>query len=268
MSPAWTDRFVPQPTLEEVVCGAVGCHDRGLGYNAVFHYPRQGIGALPEALARQLGPIELNRSPQKIDWRAKRLTLENGEELAYERLISTIPLPELLRVMADLPDEVAARAARLRCSSLRYLDVALRRPVGQDLHWVYVPELRYPFYRVGAYSNFSAEMAPPGCSSLYVELSSREEPDLEALVPEVARALCEMKMIADPADIAFVRARYLKYAYVIYDHSFSEALQVIHPFLRAQGIISGGRYGAWEYSAMEDALRSGRDAARTIEEEL
>jgi protoporphyrinogen oxidase len=268
MSSAWTDRFVPRPTLEEVVSGAVGANQRELGYNTVFHYPHLGIGELPAALARRVGPIGLGQAPELIDGRRRQMRLASGETISYQRLISTIPLTALLGVMEELPEDVARAQGRLRCSPLRYLDIALNRPAGQDLHWVYVPEPRYPFYRVGAYSNFSPDMAPPGCGCLYVELSSREPPDLDSLMPEVIAGLIEMGIIDAPEDISFVRPRHLKYAYVIYDHAFSDALDVIHPFLREQGIVSCGRYGAWEYSAMEDALRSGRDAARAIEEEL
>jgi hypothetical protein len=32
--------------------------------------------------------------------------------------------------------------------------------------------------------------------------------------------------------------------------------------LKQQRIVSSGRYGAWNYSSMEDALLMGRDAAR------
>jgi protoporphyrinogen oxidase len=267
MSPAWTSRFVPRPTVEEVVSGAVGCNDREVGYNAVFRYPRRGIGELAGALARRVSSIELGRAPRAIDWRSRRLVLEDGEVVGYERLISSIPLDALLRAMDGLPSEVAVAAGRLRCAPLRYLDLALRRPPKHDFHWIYVPEVRYPFYRVGAYSSFSPDLTPAGCGSLYVELASREPPDLERLVPEVADGLVEMGLIDGAGDIAFARARHLSYAYVIYDHHYTPALDVIHPFLREHGIVSCGRYGAWEYSAMEDALLSGRDAARAIEEE-
>ena len=40
-----------------------------------------------------------------------------------------------------------------------------------------------------------------------------------------------------------------------------EAAGVIEPFLSQHRIISRGRYGGWNYSAMADAIRFGRDAA-------
>jgi hypothetical protein len=40
----------------------------------------------------------------------------------------------------------------------------------------------------------------------------------------------------------------------------------VRPFLEEQGICLRGRYGAWNYSSMEDALLFGRDAARAAAE--
>ena len=39
---AWMGRFVPRPTLEEVVRGALGLEGDRAGYNASFIYPREG----------------------------------------------------------------------------------------------------------------------------------------------------------------------------------------------------------------------------------
>ena len=39
---AWCGRFVPKPTLKEVVEGALGLGGDSIGYNATFVYPREG----------------------------------------------------------------------------------------------------------------------------------------------------------------------------------------------------------------------------------
>ena len=171
-------------------------------------------------------------------------------------------MPKLIELLGDVPDPIRAAAGRLRCNHLYYLDVALAAPVGQDLHWVYVPEAKYPFYRVGCYTNFSPALAPDGKASLYVELADRREPDLAALLPEVARGLVEMQLIRSASEIAFARVRRIDYAYVIFDHAYFDAVAKVREFLEQQRVLSVGRYGAWNYSAMEDALSFGRDAAR------
>ena len=59
----WVDRYVPTPSVDQVIAGALGVPQEGLGYNAHFLYPRAGgIDALPRALA---AAIEA-RSPGSI----------------------------------------------------------------------------------------------------------------------------------------------------------------------------------------------------------
>jgi protoporphyrinogen oxidase len=259
----WCQRFVPLPKLEDVVAGALGLPDPGLGYNARFLYPRSGIGALPTALARNIQPIELGRSPRTIRARAQELVFDN-EVVHYETLINTAPLPILLACIDELPAEVREASSRLRSTSLYYLDLALSTRAQTDFHWVYVPEARYPFYRVGCYTEFSEALAPAGCSSLYVELADRNAPNLDTLLPRVTAGLEELGVIASASDVRFARLRKLDFAYVIYDFAYEGALASILPFLESVHVSSAGRYGGWNYSSMEDALLFGRSAARAV----
>jgi protoporphyrinogen oxidase len=262
----WCARFVPLPNLRDVIAGAVGLNQAEMGYNAEFLYPPLGIGQLTEALsARIAGHITYRSNPRAIDWRRRKLIFSD-RELPYRALISSAPLPELLKLLVDPPPLVVAAGAHLRCNPLWYLDVALTAPAGSDLHWAYVPEKEYPFYRVGCYSNFSPQMAPAGTGSLYVELASRERPILAQLMPEVARGLVEMGIIKGADRIAFARLKRMDYAYVVFDHQYYASLQQIQSFLAEQAIIACGRYGGWNYSSMEDAIIAGRDAASKARE--
>jgi protoporphyrinogen oxidase len=256
----WCQRFVPLPRLEDVIAGAVGLNDRELGYNSNFIYPRLGIGQLAQGMARRVPTIELGKSPRRIELATRRLLFDD-EQVSFDVLLSSIPLPRLIELLDEVPEPVRRASAKLRCSHLHYLDVALRRTSGRDFHWAYVPEEKYPFYRVGCYSHFSPALAPPGKSSLYVELADRSPPDLEQLLPRVASGLIEMGIIDAPDEIEFARARRIDYAYVIFDHEYFAALDVIRPFLDASRIISSGRYGDWNYSSMEDAIAFGKAAA-------
>ncbi len=259
----WCSRFVPIPKVEDVLAGAVGLEGPELGYNARFIYPRLGIGALVEKLAERAGPVETGLAPTAIDLGAREVIF-GDVAVPYDELVSTLPLPTLLALATELPPEVRAAASRLRSTELYYLDVALNTPCEKPYHWVYVPEAKYPFYRVGSYSHFSAAMAPPGKGSLYVELADRAAPDLATLLPRVAEALVEMGMIRAPEAIRFARLRHLEHAYVIFDHEHYASLATVRRHLDSVGVLSTGRYGGWNYSSMEDALVFGREAARTV----
>ncbi len=263
---AWCSRFVPLPNLEQVVAGAVGANAGALGYNATFSYPKQGgIETVASALAARLDPSKVRTSVSldSVDY-LKREVVVGGEKTTYAALVSTLPLPELLRRMSGLPKAIEEHASRLRCTTLRYLDLATRSKPRADWHWVYVPEKRFPFYRVGIYSNAVESMAPRGGGSFYVELADRG-PVTEASIRESAQGLCEMGAIASADDVLFADPRVIDYAYVVFDDHYYAATSAIFAFLESHGIYSRGRYGSWTYNAMEDSLLAGREVAATID---
>ncbi len=263
---SWCGRFVPRPTLEEVVRGAMGIVSEA-GYNSTFLYPREGgIEALPRAFARELdGPIDLGVSPVEIDWRARRVRLSDGRILAYGALVNTIPLPELVRICRDCPEEVRAAAGRLKATVVTYVNVAARGE-GPAHHWVYFPEAEFPFYRVGSASAVYPALAPPGARSFYVEFSHRGE-----LSPSVAEAqaidgLLRCGLLRSRDELLFAFAREIHGAYVIYDREHGPAKKAVLDFCAAAGIETCGRYGNWEYGGMEDAILGGKAAmARALE---
>ena len=138
------------------------------------------------------------------------------------------------------------------------MNVATRTPSPADYHWVYVPEERYPFFRVGVFSNAAPSMAPPGAGSLYVELTDRNgTPD----VCNVLQALEHMGAITATADVTLADIREVEYAYVVFDDAYEESTRTIHEWLERVGIRSCGRYGSWIYNSMEDSIIQGMEAA-------
>src|SRR5262249_53945099 len=146
----WCSRFVPLPNLEQVIAGAVGAGPPEMGYNQSFLYPKSGgIETFTRALTTRMtgGEVHTRTSPDQVDWRRREVVV-GGERIPYRAVVATIPLPELLKRMPDLPPEIAGEAARLRCTTLRYLNIGARGKPRSEWHWIYVPEKRYPFYRV------------------------------------------------------------------------------------------------------------------------
>jgi len=141
----------------------------------------------------------------------------------------------------------------------RYLDIAVGAAAPRDYHWVYVPEPRLPFFRVGVYSNASPGMAPPGCSGLYVELNERTG---AVDLPAVLAGLVEVGALRAAADVRFVEVREVEHAYVVFDAAYASARARILAWLEGHMVHSCGRYGGWIYNSMEDCLIAGRAAAR------
>jgi protoporphyrinogen oxidase len=107
-------------------------------------------------------------------------------------------------------------------------------------------------------------MAPPGKSNLYVELATRKPLNLESLMPHIAQGLLDMGIIKNRAHIESVKARRITHGYVVYNHTYSKDVSSLLTWLENKRIFSAGRYAKWEYSAMEDALFQGIEAADKV----
>lgn len=135
-----------------------------------------------------------------------------------------------------------------------------------DQHWVYFPETTYPFYRVGFPTNFSFGVAPQGTSSLSVEIAHlpKDTIDPEEMLRVVRSGLIECGILRQSDRIVSRSFLDIPYAYVTFDFHRQKALPLIQHYLRNQDIFSVGRYGAWKYSLMGQALMAGIEAAREV----
>lgn len=273
LATTFASRYIPRPSIEAVVNGALGLSQEALGYNAKFVYPKKGgIGALSEALHAGLPrKAEMGRAPAAIDLAARTVRMTDGEVIPYARLVSTIPLPELVKLAlagapSSVPEAVVAAAPKLRANSVLYFDVAIRGEPGehQDYHWIYFPERDFPFYRVGSYSAVERSLAPPGHRSYYVEMGHYGEVDPQRFEQGVIDGLRRVGLLGDEKDLVFMTPNVLSPAYVLFDDAYESARATLLSWASENGVISVGRYGRWQYNAMEDALLEGVEAADLV----
>lgn len=263
----WCAPFVPIPDKDEIIRGASAENNKKFGYNATFRYPiRGGIGALAEAFAAKLSSIMYGQKVISVDIREKTATLFNSEaekytQVRFKNLINTSPLPDFIKMTKDVPEEISRRAEKLKYQPIYVLNLGVRKPV-PDFHWAYFPEDEFPFYRAGISGNFSSEITPQGRSSFYLEFSAI--PDFSDIEEKTAKALLKCGFIKDENQIETSLWLKINPAYVIYDTDRAEAMPRIMSWLAENAIQSIGRYGAWKYSFMEEAVKEGLEAADRI----
>jgi protoporphyrinogen oxidase len=263
----WVSWLVPKPALNDVINGALGIKDKAFGYNPSFLYPAQGgISALPNAFLSGVKDVVYGSELVEVDSARRRATFHDGRVESYDTLVSTMPVPELVRRCPDLPRAVREAAEGLRCVSVYNINLGVARERVSDKHWIYFPEREYPFYRAGFPMNFSPALGRPGCSSLYVEISHQPEvatPPAE-LIAQV-RAGMERAGIFKPSDdIVVADVKDIRYAYVLFDRHRARVLPGILAELESRGIHSIGRYGRWEHTSMEDAIAQGKQLAEKL----
>ena len=264
---SWTDKFIPQFDLFEVVNGFFQESNKPCGYNAFFYYPKQGgIDQLPLAFEKQIGEVLKNCCVSEINLKKKEVTIAGRGREKFENLILTIPLPELVKIIKPLPIKILKNLKKLRWNSIFNLNLGMDGVSQAGKHWVYFPHPETVFFRAGFFHNFSNNLAPKGKSSLYTEISYSKNKPLNRIkvVNRVLKGLYNSGMISKTSKVLVPDINDIKYGYPIYDRNYSKATREIREFLLSHNIFTCGRYGGWQYMSMEDAILDGQRVAQKI----
>lgn len=264
----WTANRIPQPSTWQVLRGALIDRQTGVGTNAVFQYPADkggGYGAICQHLAASLVPIvHLNHQATRIDPKQKCIEFSgDNKAVSYDVLVSTIPLPDIVKLIAGVPAAVRDAAARLRCNSIFVVNLGIGRRDVSPMHWAHYPEADICFFRISCPHNFAAGMAPAGTSSVAAEISysPQHPPNRATLVDRVIDDLVRVRVIRADDPILVRDTMDIEFAYVIYDFHRTEAVRTILHWLESVDIYSTGRYGEWSYHWSHEALLSGLKTA-------
>jgi len=268
----WVSWLVPKPELKDVINGALGIKDKAFGYNPSFLYPTtDGIRVLPESFLPGINEVRNGMELVEIDTKRRCASFDDRQggkstREHYESLVSTIPIPELVRRCRDFPDHLKEAARALRWVSVYNVNLGVSRDRVSDKHWIYFPESEYPFYRAGFPMNFSASLGRPGCSSIYVEISHRpsEHQPAEELIKQARSGMERTGVLRPDDELVVADVKDLHYAYVYFDRHRARTVPAILAELERRGIYSIGRYGRWEHTSMEDAISQGQQLAERL----
>jgi UDP-galactopyranose mutase len=266
MTSAWTDNFIPLPKPSEVIEGFFTENKQRFGYNARFWYPQAGIGQLPRAFEQQLCHVRKNCRINAIDLQKKELNISGKGKVKFNTLISTMPLPELAKIIRPLPGNILEMFSKLRWNSIFNLNLGIEGVIQEGRHWVYFPHKQTVFFRVGFFHNFSNHVAPGGKSAMYTEVAySKNRPiNKNKIVPRIINDLQACGILSKKNRVSVLDINDIKYGYPIYDKYYFQATTAIKEFLLRNKIIACGRYGSWQYMSMEDAILDGKQAADKI----
>ncbi|HJJ39534.1 MAG TPA: FAD-dependent oxidoreductase, partial [Methanocorpusculum sp.] len=261
MSKHWMDGRVPRPPVEDIIKSAVGIETEGYTHQSVFSYPIEGgIEALVRAIEEPVkDSVITNAEVTSIEKTASGWKVAAGGSV-YEgdRIISTIPLQNLLP-MISAPPEVKAAVDALHYNSIACISVGIKGTV-PDISWMYIPEEKWgAFNRLSFPSNFSSKAAPEGCSSILAEITYNEGDDIskmsdEEIIRHTVSGLKEMGLVAD--NVVHTAVDRFTYAYVVYDVDYLKNIKTAREWIEAQGIDLVGRFSQFEYLNMDGCIRS------------
>lgn len=271
METSWLGGRVPLPNIEEIIEGALEPVGKPMGPNARFGYPlKGGFQALMSGFLPHIkGTLEMNADVVQLSPRERIVALADGRRFHYDSLISTMPLPELIKLIGDeAPNEIKEAANGLKHISIRCVNLGVARENITDKHWIYYPEDTI-FHRVFVQGNASPDCNPPGGFGLTCEISySPWKPlpiDGKRLIDRCFEECIKVGLLN--ADDRLITANLvdMPYAYVVYDHARAQNVETVKAWLAEHDIVLSGRYSEWEYYNSDHAFLAGKKAAETVE---
>ena len=244
-----------------------------------FLYPRLGIGRIAERLREEVertGAVLTDTRVIRVHHKGRRIEgvpVRRGDQeqdVGGEAFVSTIPLTQLIQALQPhAPAEVRATAARMRYRDLVIVTVMLDRERVTDQTWIYLPEKDVPFGRLHEPTNWSAAMAPPGCSLLVTERfcfrgDATWNASDAALIDDTALHLERLGFLRRDevrgGSVVRVAA-----AYPLFEVGFEARSQSLYDYLaRFDNLQVAGRGGMFRYHNMDHAMASGLAAAAAL----
>ena len=268
MSHDWIDDRVQEPRFRDVAKGIYSKTRTDYGPNATFWYPvHGGTSALPDSFLPHVQGIQYGQKCIGINPETQTLDFQTGKKEKYEILISSLPLPQLIAIIKNVPHEVRVAAGKLKANRVTTVNLGIDREAISDKHWVYFPEERFLFQRISFPMNFSTSLVPSGTSSIMAEISSSDYRPLPKsnIVEQSISQLTSIGVLRKNDRILVKKLIHIEPAYIIYTPEHRESVDIIHCYLRSIGIIPCGRFGEWEYLNMDQTILSGKRAAEEAE---
>ena len=268
MTTEWLGPRMYRPSLAEMLRGALAPWTPDVHYITNFRYPSNGgfLSYLRDLPA--LADLALGHRLVAVDPRRRELRFANGVTTDYDALISSVPLPDFVPMIAEAPRDVVEASQRLACSTCVLVDVGVDRADLSEAQITYFYDEDIAFTRLSFPHMLSATNAPPGCGSVQAEVyfSRKYRPLTQSpddLIDVVIKDLRRTGILRDDDKILTRHATVIPYANVIFDLDRTEALKTVHGYLDDLGIAYCGRYGDWGYMWTDESFISGERAAET-----
>ena len=274
INPDWVGPRFYQPNIEEILQGAMTDNTPITYYVKEQRYPEEGkYKSFLKNLVNKIS-IKYNREVKKIDTKNKIIHFSNGEKAPYDALISTIPLPEITKIILNSPQEIVNAATNLHSTKVAIVSLGFNKPNVMKNLWFYVYDEEILFARVYSPSQKSPANAPQGCSSLQAEIyfstfrplkkiAQRNSNLSQYFIEHTKEQLIKMG-ICKIEDIICEDFRILPFGNVIFTHGIEKNRKIILDFLQENGIVSCGRFGEWDYLWSHQSFLSGMKAIDKI----
>ena len=271
MSTHWVER-IPKPPMRDIIKSAIGIKTEGYRHQLYFHYPKTGgINSLINSLANKVEKIEKGFKVTKISKKNNKWKVSNGSKTKeFDRIISTIPVFDLINCLDGVPAEIKGTLKKLNYNSLILVMIGIKNETLNNKTAIYIADRKILPHRVCFMKYFSDNNASKGRSHLIAEITVKPNSDLlktdnSALVEKVSSQL-ESICRFSKNEIISTDVQRIKYAYIVYDKDYLKNTDIVFSYLNDLGIYCTGRFGTFQYINMDTCVEMSKKLVQSLNE--
>lgn len=257
----WVGVRMYTPDIKQVLKGSYKTQDECFYFAKKMLYPQKGGFRSILNTVRAGTDIRLNKKVVKIDPAVKMVFFADGTEERYDRLISTLSLPEMVKIVDGCSDEAKAAAGKLHWTCGYQVSLGFNRPDVAKYLWFYIYDEDVPPARVYSPNLKSPDNVPAGCSSLQAEVffdNFAKIPPVREVLEKTVSKLIAMGVFRE-SDLVVKDIRFEPYANVTFFPDIYENRKIVRDWLESAGIETIGRFGKWDYEWTHQAFADGKE---------
>jgi protoporphyrinogen oxidase len=258
MSAHWVRGKMPIPNAREVLYAALSkdVSEKKMVHSSYYYPKKDGINGFINCLTKNLKNLETSSPLVSLEQRNGRWVI-NGD-IQANKVISTLPIPELFKAFKEIPAVVAQAISRLDYNSITAIFCEQTKARQITWSWLYLPGDDLPAHRIVYQGSLAPANCPEGRFAATYEITGLHSPEavIEPFknedIPDELRALNILDF------------EHTQYAYPIFHLNYLEDIQTIQSWLNNQGLLSCGRFAEWKYLNMDDCIGHALEITDTL----
>lgn len=253
------DAYKSPVSMKAVVQGAFNQKPPEMGYNVSYIYPEHGLNHLASSMSDKCN-IKYGKRVVKMDTVKNELTFEDGTGVKYDNILSTLPLNKAVEA-ADLKLNEESHDY----TSVLVLNIGAKKDLNCPTHhWIYIPESKSGFHRVGFYSNVDSSFLPISSReeidrvSIYIEkaFQNGKKPTENEIKEYCKSVVDEIKSWGFITEAETVHPTWIDVAYT-WSSPGSRWKETAIRELEKNNIYQIGRYGRWTFQGIAESIKDG-----------
>ncbi len=263
----WTSERVAAPSGQTEKFSETDGVRKPLQSDTVVRYPREGgFEEIFKAIASNIDDIRLNCQVVAIDPENRQLETSNGQILEWDRIVSTMPVDKLVRMVRGFPEDIRSLAERLEYLSLHLSMLTTNKPLSDVPQRIYVHGDEVFAHKI-AFNNTSSPALREQMSHAIMgeaSYSAHKSLDHQAVDESLVAFLSKLGLVDGPQDFQDVRHIKIEYGYPIQTTGTRDTVDALVESLESLHISSIGRFGQWKYINSDACIKMGLGLAEQL----